>query len=101
MLGEFLTANVSTPFILFMVKSMFHRRRRSCDPDSLRGFNQFDNEAEIAFWTGILGMSRLFTVQSASPRIDSAFSSLLILSDPIHYIATLGMRFACLVCSPA
>ncbi|KAF8348626.1 hypothetical protein F5887DRAFT_951109 [Amanita rubescens] len=46
MLGEFLTANVSTPFILFMVK----------------GFNQFKDEAEIAFWTGIL-VSAFFLTQ--------------------------------------
>ncbi|KAK2461247.1 hypothetical protein APHAL10511_006774 [Amanita phalloides] len=45
MLGEFLTANVSTPFILFMVKS----------------FNQFQDEAEIAFWTGILVSSFFLT----------------------------------------
>ncbi|KAJ3514284.1 hypothetical protein NLJ89_g2460 [Agrocybe chaxingu] len=38
MLGEFLTANVSTPFLLFMVK----------------GFGGFADEAEVAFWTGIL-----------------------------------------------
>ncbi|KDR80263.1 hypothetical protein GALMADRAFT_242597 [Galerina marginata CBS 339.88] len=38
MLGEFLSANVSTPFLLFMVK----------------GFGEFKDEAEVAFWTGIL-----------------------------------------------
>ncbi|KAF8636948.1 hypothetical protein AX17_003199 [Amanita inopinata Kibby_2008] len=38
MLGEFLTANVSTPFLLFMVK----------------GFGQLNGDAEIAFWTGVL-----------------------------------------------
>ncbi|EGO03767.1 hypothetical protein SERLA73DRAFT_102048 [Serpula lacrymans var. lacrymans S7.3] len=38
MLGEFLSANVSTPFMLFMVK----------------GFGEFHDEADIAFWTGIL-----------------------------------------------
>ncbi|KAK7044747.1 histone H2B [Favolaschia claudopus] len=38
MLGEFLSANVSTPFVLFMVK----------------GFGQFTEDADIAFWTGIL-----------------------------------------------
>ncbi|KAF9557623.1 major facilitator superfamily MFS-1 [Agrocybe pediades] len=38
MLGEFLSANVSTPFLLFMV----------------RGFGEFADEAEVAFWTGIL-----------------------------------------------
>lgn len=38
MLGEFLSANVSTPFLLFMVK----------------GFGESTDEAEVAFWTGIL-----------------------------------------------
>ncbi|KIK56864.1 hypothetical protein GYMLUDRAFT_46768 [Collybiopsis luxurians FD-317 M1] len=38
LLGEFLSANVSTPFLLFMVK----------------GFGKLTDEAEIAFWTGIL-----------------------------------------------
>ncbi|KAJ3781028.1 hypothetical protein GGU10DRAFT_379962 [Lentinula aff. detonsa] len=38
LLGEFLSANVSTPFLLFMVK----------------GFGKITDEAEIAFWTGIL-----------------------------------------------
>ncbi|KAF8644931.1 hypothetical protein AX16_008213 [Volvariella volvacea WC 439] len=46
MLGEFLTANVSTPFLLFMVK----------------GFGGFSDEAEIAFWTGIL-VSTFFLTQ--------------------------------------
>ncbi|KAH7912166.1 hypothetical protein BJ138DRAFT_1061588 [Hygrophoropsis aurantiaca] len=38
MLGEFLSANVATPFLLFMVK----------------GFGEFQDEADIAFYTGIL-----------------------------------------------
>lgn len=38
MLGEFLSANVSTPFVLFMVK----------------GFGEFTDDSDIAFWTGIL-----------------------------------------------
>ncbi|KAH7887062.1 hypothetical protein F5I97DRAFT_1872838 [Phlebopus sp. FC_14] len=38
MLGEFLSANVAMPFLLFMVK----------------GFNEFEDEADIAFYTGIL-----------------------------------------------
>lgn len=41
MLGEFLSANVSAPFLLFMVE----------------GFDQFSDEAEVGKWTGILGMS--------------------------------------------
>ncbi|TFK67854.1 major facilitator superfamily MFS-1 [Pluteus cervinus] len=46
MLGEFLCANVSIPFMLFMVK----------------GFGEFKDEAEIAFWTGIL-VSAFFLTQ--------------------------------------
>ncbi|PFH50637.1 hypothetical protein AMATHDRAFT_60780 [Amanita thiersii Skay4041] len=46
MLGEFLSANVSTPFLLFMVK----------------GFGQVHDDAEIAFWTGIL-VSTFFLTQ--------------------------------------
>ncbi|KAH7920186.1 major facilitator superfamily MFS-1 [Leucogyrophana mollusca] len=38
MLGEFLSANVAMPFLLFMVK----------------GFGEFQDEADIAFYTGIL-----------------------------------------------
>ncbi|KAF8800610.1 major facilitator superfamily MFS-1 [Phlegmacium glaucopus] len=46
MLGEFLSANVSTPFLLFMV----------------RGFGEFQSESEVAFWTGIL-VSTFFLTQ--------------------------------------
>ncbi|KAL0960114.1 hypothetical protein HGRIS_011756 [Hohenbuehelia grisea] len=46
MLGEFLCANVSTPFLLFMVKS----------------FGEYKEDAEVAFWTGIL-VSAFFMTQ--------------------------------------
>ncbi|KAF7325814.1 Histone H2B [Mycena kentingensis (nom. inval.)] len=46
MLGEFLSANVSTPFLLFMVK----------------GFGDFKDDADVAFWTGIL-VSAFFLTQ--------------------------------------
>ncbi|KAG2008216.1 major facilitator superfamily transporter [Coprinopsis cinerea AmutBmut pab1-1] len=46
MLGEFLSANVSTPFLLFMVK----------------GFGELNSEAEVAFWTGII-VSTFFLTQ--------------------------------------
>ncbi|TFK19579.1 major facilitator superfamily MFS-1 [Coprinopsis marcescibilis] len=46
MLGEFLSANVSTPFLLFMVKD----------------FGELSNEAEVAFWTGII-VSTFFLTQ--------------------------------------
>ncbi|KAF9239817.1 hypothetical protein BU15DRAFT_87832 [Melanogaster broomeanus] len=41
MLGEFLSANVAMPFLLFMVKA----------------FDEFEDESDIAFYTGILGGS--------------------------------------------
>ncbi|KAL6306396.1 hypothetical protein BKA93DRAFT_824233 [Sparassis latifolia] len=46
MLGEFLSANVSAPFILFMVQ----------------GFGQFSDEARVGYWTGIL-VSTFFLTQ--------------------------------------
>ncbi|EIN08381.1 major facilitator MFS-1 [Punctularia strigosozonata HHB-11173 SS5] len=46
MLGEFLSANVSTPFLLFMVK----------------GFGEFSDEAEAAYMTGVL-VSMFFLTQ--------------------------------------
>jgi hypothetical protein len=58
MLGEFLSANVSTPFVLFMVKGMISRP--SLVPRGLirkqTGFGEFADDSEIAFWTGILGI---------------------------------------------
>lgn len=45
-LGEFLSANVAMPFLLFMVK----------------GFGEVNDEAQIAFWTGIL-VSAFFLTQ--------------------------------------
>ncbi|OSC97802.1 major facilitator MFS-1 [Trametes coccinea BRFM310] len=46
MLGEFLSANVSAPFLLFMVE----------------GFGQFHDESEVGYWTGIL-VSTFFLTQ--------------------------------------
>ncbi|KAK7027964.1 hypothetical protein VNI00_015047 [Paramarasmius palmivorus] len=46
MLSEFLSANVSAPFMLFMVK----------------GFGVFTEDADVAFWTGIL-VSMFFLTQ--------------------------------------
>ncbi|RPD75611.1 major facilitator superfamily MFS-1 [Lentinus tigrinus ALCF2SS1-7] len=46
MLGEFLSANVSTPFLLFMVE----------------GFGQFHDESEVGYWTGLL-VSTFFLTQ--------------------------------------
>ncbi|EPQ52178.1 MFS-1 protein [Gloeophyllum trabeum ATCC 11539] len=45
MLGEFLSANVSAPFLLFMVK----------------GFGQFTDDADAGFWTGILASTFFLT----------------------------------------
>ncbi|KZT25803.1 major facilitator superfamily MFS-1 [Neolentinus lepideus HHB14362 ss-1] len=45
MLGEFLSANVSAPFLLFMVK----------------GFGQFPDDADASFWNGILASSFFLT----------------------------------------
>ncbi|OBZ67513.1 Protein ZINC INDUCED FACILITATOR 1 [Grifola frondosa] len=46
MLGEFLSANVSAPFLLFMVE----------------GFGQFSDESDTGYWTGIL-VSTFFLTQ--------------------------------------
>ncbi|KAH9855398.1 major facilitator superfamily MFS-1 [Lenzites betulinus] len=46
MLGEFLSANVSAPFLLFMVE----------------GFDQFHDESEVGYYTGIL-VSTFFLTQ--------------------------------------
>ncbi|KAH9926841.1 hypothetical protein B0H21DRAFT_763768 [Amylocystis lapponica] len=45
LLGEFLSANVSAPFILFMVQ----------------GFGQFPDEARAGYWTGILASTFFLT----------------------------------------
>ncbi|OCH86843.1 major facilitator superfamily MFS-1 [Obba rivulosa] len=45
MLGEFLSANVSAPFLLFMVE----------------GFGQFSDEANVGYWTGILAATFFLT----------------------------------------
>jgi hypothetical protein len=78
MLGEFLSANVSTPFLLFMVKGMFipagsPGKTLNVPP----GFGQYSDEAEIAFWTGILGAP--YEMSSMTPtltRFDQCLPSL-------------------------
>ncbi|KAI0266493.1 hypothetical protein BC834DRAFT_874860 [Gloeopeniophorella convolvens] len=45
LLGEFLTANVSTPFLLFMVE----------------GFGEFSSESDVGFYTGLLVATFFFT----------------------------------------
>ena len=63
MLGEFLSANVSAPFLLFMVEGallpyfvLLHSIERHV------GFGGFQDEADVGYWTGILGM--LFRLRS-------------------------------------
>lgn len=54
------------------------------------GFHQFENEADVGYWTGILGS---FTAQSVSgvSRADRlAFGSFDILPHAVSYITTLG-----------
>jgi hypothetical protein len=56
MLGEFLSANVSTPFLLFMVKGELLLTIMGLTIlKSELGFGESTDEAEVAFWTGILG----------------------------------------------
>ena len=55
MLGEFLCANVSTPFLLFMVKGTATFFRSPGYFQAFSGFGEFSDEGEVAFWTGILG----------------------------------------------
>lgn len=58
MLGEFLSANVAMPFLLFMVKGVTSTDMIPYDfPELLNvpGFNEFQEESDIAFYTGILG----------------------------------------------
>ncbi|PPQ77975.1 hypothetical protein CVT25_015442 [Psilocybe cyanescens] len=57
MLGEFLSANVSTPFLLFMLSFLRTGYNRA-----LLGLGDFADEAEVAFWTGIL-VSTFFLTQ--------------------------------------
>jgi hypothetical protein len=61
MLGEFLTANVSTPFMLFMVKGTSPHDQLVLAGCNIRnaGFGELTDEADIAFWTGILGKYEL------------------------------------------
>jgi hypothetical protein len=56
MLGEFLSANVSTPFLLFMVKGTNNFIfSLISDHNGKLGFGEVTGDADIAFWTGILG----------------------------------------------
>ncbi|KIM47000.1 hypothetical protein M413DRAFT_440546 [Hebeloma cylindrosporum] len=79
MLGEFLSANVSTPFLLFMVK----------------GFGEFKDEAEVAFWTGIL-VSTFFLTQFVTSLLWSTIAEKhgrrVVLT-----ISLLGSAITCLI----
>lgn len=57
MLGEFLSANVSAPFLLFMVEGIFDRVQiLYANTQCPAGFDQFHDESEVGYWTGLLGM---------------------------------------------
>jgi hypothetical protein len=58
MLGESLTANIHA-IHSFHGEEYVSPATVKADPDSLRlgDFNQFNDEADVAFWSGILGMS--------------------------------------------
>lgn len=56
MLGEFLSANVATPFLLFMVEGLpCHLPYVGNSAKPLSGFGVFTEEGDVGFWTGILG----------------------------------------------
>ena len=58
MLGEFLSANVATPFLLFMVEGMaVHSFSNEDTTEPFAGFGVFTEEGDVGFWTGILGVS--------------------------------------------
>lgn len=79
MLGEFLCANVSTPFLLFMVK----------------GFREVKGEAQVAFWTGVI-VSTFFLTQFITSLLWATVAekhgrrAVLIIS-------LLGSAFTCLI----
>lgn len=52
MLGEFLCANVSAPWVLFMVqcKLVFPHKNASIQP--FLAFEISEDEAEVGYWTG-------------------------------------------------
>lgn len=90
MLGEFLSANVSTPFLLFMVKgaselASYPFRYWIC----VSGFGEFEDESQAAYMTGVLGLSRLRLRPCISDQIPVSmffltqfFTSLLWVSHP-------------------
>ncbi|TCD71907.1 hypothetical protein EIP91_000039 [Steccherinum ochraceum] len=77
MLGEFLSANVSAPFLLFMVE----------------GFHQFHDEADVGYWTGIL-VSTFFLTQFMTSllwaTVAAKHGSRLVL-----FVALLGSSVTC------
>jgi hypothetical protein len=87
MLSEFLSANVSTPFLLFMVEGTL--MIGMCAPCSyvVSGFGTHRDEAAVALWTGILGMS--YSIQPLLSLICQF--SLDILLHPVSDVTALGM----------
>ena len=82
MLGEFLSANVCVPFLLFMVRGVSHRPGAPIDVNvNFRqpGFGEFKDEAEVAFWTGILGevlRSRILSVLTSAISFNFLFNAI-------------------------
>ena len=65
MLGEFLSANVATPFLLFMVEGVLRNSLSTSTWVNLSaGFGVFSEEADVGFWTGILGAHFLLHFRS-------------------------------------
>ena len=56
MLGEFLSANVCTPFLVFMVEGVYGIVGSLVVSEKINlGFMAGDEKADVGYWTGILG----------------------------------------------
>lgn len=86
MLGEFLSANVSTPFLLFMVRGAGSSRQEIHFADRYSGLGDFKDEADVAFSTGILGVCIIY-VQYLLLRYLYSFNLFL---DTVRHVPPLG-----------
>ncbi|KAH8103084.1 major facilitator superfamily MFS-1 [Cristinia sonorae] len=77
MLGEFLSANVSAPFLLFMVE----------------GFHQFRDEADVGYWTGLL-VSTFFLTQFLTSLLWATVAAKHG-SRTVLFVALLGSSVTC------
>lgn len=77
MLGEFLSANVSAPWVLFMVRS----------------FNISDDEGEVGYWTGVL-CSMFFITQFATSLLWATAAEKHGRRN-VMFISLLGMAVTC------